>query len=150
MCRVLGVALLLIMFAGCVPMMGDVGGSGASNLVPDSSYQPREGDRVCLYGVDGGTPVEQLPVLSDVTSYDRYERSVQGNDPQEMASLEQQGWLQYAPLGTGIFISKIHDRQHTGARVAAEVKILDGPLKGRVVWTPLANVTRLKRPDPVE
>jgi hypothetical protein len=150
MCRVLGVALLLIMFAGCLPIGGDAGGSGDPNLVPDSSYQPQEGDRVCLYAMDGETPIEQLPVLSDLTSYDKHERSIQGNDTQEMASLEQQGWLQYVPSGTAIFISKIHDRQHTGARVAAEVKILDGAQKGRVVWTPLANVARLKRRDPVE
>ena len=120
------------------------------NLVPDPGYRPREGDRASLYGSHDGTPVEQIPILSDVTAYDKYERCLQTDDPQELANMEQQNWLQYVPIGTSVFVSKIVDRKHTGAQLGAEVRILEGGQKGRTVLTRLANVARLKRPDPVE
>jgi hypothetical protein len=148
----LGVALLLTMSAGCMPIGGDFGASTAAslNLVPDPGYRPQAGDRASLYGVDNGTPLEQVPVLADVTAYDKYERFIQADDPVELSNMEQQSWLQYVPSGTPVYLVKIVDRNHTGAQVGAEVKILDGSQKGRIVWTRLANIARLKRPDPVE
>jgi hypothetical protein len=149
--RLVALALLLVMVAGCMPMGGEFGASAAVNMVPDPGYQPREGDRAYLFAMRDGAPLEAIPVLSDLTSYDKYERALSADEPLELASLEQQGWLQNAAPGSSIYIVRIHDRKHTGARVAAEVKVTsDGPLKGKSVLTPLDNVARLKRPDPVE
>jgi hypothetical protein len=148
--RVVALAMLLVMISGCMPLGGELGASTALNMVPDPSYRAREGDRAYLYAVRDGSPLEQTPVLSDLTSYDKYERAIQADDPLELGNLEQQGWLQHAPLGAPIFIVRIHDRKHTGARVAAEIKFTDGPNKGKQVWTPLENIARLKRPDPAE
>ncbi len=147
--RMLGFASTLVLIAGCMPMGGELGASSAEfDMVPDLNYHPQAGDRANLYGIFDGVPVEKLPVLSDVTAYDKYERCLQLDDPHELGNMEQQGWLQYVPLGTPIYLVKVVDRNHTGAQLGAEVKILEGSQKGRVVWTRLANVARLKRPDP--
>src|SRR5215213_1803288 len=129
--RVAGLALLLVMIAGCGPM-GELGAStsGLQGMVPDPHYSPRDGDRAYLYGMRDGSPIDSIPILSDLTSYDKYERAVHGDEPLELANLEQQGWLQKAEPGSPIFIVRIVNRNHTGARVAAEVKFTDGPLKG--------------------
>lgn len=149
--QVLALGSLAIVISGCMPM-GELGAatSGILSMVPDPSYIPREGDRVYLYGIANGSPVEQLPILSDLTAFDKYERCVQADDSIELAGLEEQKWLQFAPIGTQVFIVRLRDRNHTGARVGAEVRILDGPHKGRVVWTPLANLARLKKPEPTD
>jgi hypothetical protein len=148
--RLLGVAFLLMSVTGCMPM-GELGASTAAlNLVPDPNYNAHAGDRAWLYAMTNGAPAEQIPVLSDMTAYDKYERCLQADDPLELANMEQQSHLQYVALGTPVYIAKISDRKHTGAHVGAEVKILDGPQKGRVVWTSLSHIARLKRPEPVE
>src|SRR4051794_23622896 len=106
--RLVALALLLVMFAGCAPLGGELGASTSMlNMVPDPNYQPREGDRAYLYGMRDGYPLESIPVLSDLTSYDKYERAIQADEPLELASLEQQGWLQSASPGAPIFIVRI-------------------------------------------
>lgn len=149
--RLLGLSFLLIMAAGCVPG-GELGASTSplANMVPDLNYNPREGDRAHLFAVQNGAPVEQVVVLSDLTSYDQYERFTHDGDAIEVSNMEQQGKLQNVPLGTQILITRIANRQHTGAQVGAEVKVLDGPQKGRHVWTRLENIARLKRAEPTE
>lgn len=148
--RLLGIGLLLIIFGGC-STGGELGASTAVNgQVPDTDYVPKEGDRASLYGLDDGVPFERFPILADMTSYDRYERAFDTGDNTEMANLEAHQWLQYEPLGTQVFIVKIRDRQHAGARVGAEVRILEGPRQGRSFWTPLEYIARLKRVEPTE
>src|SRR5947208_3306333 len=80
----------------------DAATAAALKMVPDISYIPKEGDRVYLYGLANGAPVEQIPILSDMTAYDKYARCLQDHDSLELASLEEHKWLQYAPLGTHI------------------------------------------------
>ena len=106
------------MVAGC----GSLGELGASTtvLVPDPNYQPREGDRAYLIGMRDGAPLESIPILSDLTAYDRYERALAADEPLELTELEQKGWLQSASPGSPIFLARILDRKHTGARYAAE------------------------------
>src|SRR5947199_10270575 len=104
--RLVALAWLLVTVAGCG--LGEIGASTSmQNMVPDPSYQPREGDRAYLYGMRDGYPLESIPVLSDLTSYDKYERAIQADEPLELASLEQQGWLQSASPGAPIFIVRI-------------------------------------------
>src|SRR4051812_9947103 len=119
--RVAGLALLLVMIAGCAPLGGELGASTSAfqGMVPDPNYSPRDGDRAYLYGMRDGYPLDSIPILSDLTAYDKYERAVHGDEPLELANLEQQGWLQKAEPGAPIFIVRLYDRNHTGARVAA-------------------------------
>jgi hypothetical protein len=148
--RLLGLGLLLIMFAGCAG--GELGASTATynGMVADPDYVAKEGDRAALYALDGYTPFERFPILADMTAYDRYERAFEAGDTAETTSLEGSQQLQYAPLGTQVFIVKIRDRQHAGGRVGAEVRILEGAHQGRTFWTPLEYVARLKRVEPTE
>src|SRR4051794_17779992 len=85
---ILALALLLIMIAGCMPEGGSFGAStGLENMVPDPKYSPQAGDRAFLFGMEGGYPIEKIPVLSDLTAYDKYERYRSSGDSFELGNL---------------------------------------------------------------
>ena len=149
--RLIAVGWTAALMSGCVPMNLEPGaGSPApppSAMIPDPAYRPRVGDHSVLFGVESGTPLEQVPLLNDITSYDLFERASKPNANQHWGDLEEQGWLKWASPGTRVLVLALRDRNHIGARVAAEVRVLEGPHKGRTVWTPLAYITQFKQPD---
>jgi|GEM_PF-3292936 len=143
--RFVGFAILLFLCAGCFANRDDHEGFP---LEPDPTYVPAEGDRVALYDADSAESEQGIPLLTDMTSYDKYERALREEDSQALEALKAEAKLDFTPTGTNIFLEKIHDRQHTGARMAAEVKLLDGRLQGKTFWTPIAKVARLRKPIP--
>jgi hypothetical protein len=145
--RAVVMGLVALALVGCMPL--GLGGTGVPDgMAPDPSYKPGVGDRSVLYGFSGGAPMESLPLLKDMTSYDNYERLNQAKEPQEISDLEQRGNLSWASPGTRVIIISLHDRSHAGSRVAAEVRPIDGPWKDRNAWVPVEYVTRLKAITP--
>lgn len=114
-------------------------------MVPNPAYRPQVGDCSVLYGVAGKVPMEQLPLLQDITAFDIFEAASHANNPRVSLDLEEQGWLRWTPAGTRVLVLKINDRHHIGGRVAAQFRVLDGPHKGRTAWAPLAYVTQFRR-----
>lgn len=147
--RSIVIGLLTASLNGCSPIALDPGASSsappAGSMVPDPAYRPQVGDRSVLYGVEGGGSMEQLPLLRDITAFDVFERATKDGDSQVAPDLEAQGWLRWTPAGTRVVILGVNDRKHTGGRVAAQLRILDGPHKGQTDWTPLDYVARFIR-----
>ncbi len=145
--RAMAIGLLAVGLAGCMPL--DLGGGPSgelTGLVPDPSYQPQVGDRAVLYGFNGSSPMDALPLLKDMTSYDVFERLAQANSSHDMTDMEQRGDLQWSPLGTRVIVLALHDRSHTGSRLAAEVRPVEGPRKDRTVWVPRPYLAKLIPP----
>jgi hypothetical protein len=130
---------------GCMSGTGELGASmgptvGAVDF--DASYQPREGDRAVLVAREENVILETVPVLGDMTAFDKYERARKAKASLEIQDLEERGWLKWTHPGTRVLIRTIRDRSHTGARIAAEVRILDGQYKNTTAWTPITYITR--------
>jgi hypothetical protein len=146
--------LIVVLVAGCVPAGAEIGGiSGGAptigeDMVPDSAYQPRIGDRAILYAIDNGTVLERLPLLKDLTAYDVYARCQQTKDGERQAELEEQGWLEWAPPGTRVSIMAMQDRTHTGAHIATQVRLIDASQKNKTLWTASDYITRLIHKEP--
>jgi hypothetical protein len=148
MVRVTSMAIVATALAGCMPfaLEGELGASTKlANMTPDLNFIPKAGNQGVLYALSNGAPDEQVAVLKDITAYDRYQRALKEDDTTELAELEAQKWLQWTPIVTGVFIAKVYDRSHTGAPPAAEVRILDGPLKGQTCLASLLSIARLKK-----
>jgi hypothetical protein len=130
---------------GCTSGTGELGAStgSSSGLVDfDATYQPREGDRAVLVAREENTILETVPILGDMTAFDKYERAKKAKASLEVQDLEERGWLKWTHPGTRVLIKTIRDRSHIGARVAAEVRLLDGPYKDSTAWTPISYITR--------
>jgi hypothetical protein len=146
--------VLIALASGCVPIGAEIGGTGGGpngiteDMVPDPAYQPRVGDQAVLFGLDGGQPLPRLPVMKDLTAYDICVRAAQTRDSERLRELEEQGWLQWLPPGTKVSILDIHDRNHTGADTATQIRIPDEAHKNQSYWTPSNLVTRLIRKGP--
>jgi hypothetical protein len=127
-----------------------VGGSPviSADMGPDPNYRPRPGDRAVLYAVENGSTLERLPILKDVTAYDVYVRSVKAGDNDGLFDLERQGWLLWAAPGTRVLILDVHDRTHTGAQSAFQIKLPDAEQKDQTFWTPSHYITRLIHKEP--
>src|SRR5262249_6793242 len=119
-----------------------------ADMVPDPAYQPRIGDRSVLYSIQDGYPLDRLPLLKDLTAYDIYVRSQKARDGERLGELEQQGWLQWAAPGTRVLILELQDRNHTGAHLAAQVKVVDEWHKNQTFWTPSDDITKLIHKEP--
>jgi hypothetical protein len=135
---------------GCIQGLefgGESTGAIAPGLVPDPSYTPSVGDRAVLVGSGADAPGDMLPLLKDVTEFDKYERAIKSQATSELADMEQQGGLMRTPLGTRVSILSLKDRTHVGDRYAAEIRVLDGPFKDHTAWTPATLVARLKQAD---
>jgi hypothetical protein len=142
--------LLSLFVAGCAPAGAEFGGSPGgpsvlitADMVPDPSYRPKDGDRAMLYAVEEGTMLERLPLLKDLTAYDIYSRSLQARDSERLNELQQQGWLHWVDAGTRISVVSLQDRNHTGAHMASEVRVVDDPNKSQTYWTPADYIARL-------
>lgn len=147
--RAIAAALVTLTVAGCAPTGGDLGTAPTlTNLTNDPINRANVGDRAVLYGVDNGSPMENIPLLLDATAHDKYERFRQSGTVLALAELEERKELQWTPTGTRVVVLETHDRSHTGSRLAAEVRLLDGPQKDRTLWTPLEYVTRFKAVEP--
>ena len=134
----LGLGLLaVVLAAGCLSE-----GESPGARTPDPSYRPREGDEAVLFGLEAGTPIDPLPILGDMTSYDQFERARKANSGFNLKDLEERGWLKWTPPGTRVLVKTIHDRTHAGARLAAQVRVLDGGHKGGGGWVPAEYITR--------
>src|SRR5438309_1086919 len=71
--RTIALGLLTTTLGGCLPPGLD--GAAAptqpiGSMVPDPAYRPQVGDRSVLYGVAGDAPLEQLPLLQDITAFE--------------------------------------------------------------------------------
>jgi hypothetical protein len=138
------VALLATALAGCMPLAADLEGGGPSvALEPDPNYRPRISDRAVLYGVTNGSVMDRIPLARDATAFDKYERVSQSVGT-ELVDLEELGDLSWTPSGTRVALIAIHDRSHTGSRIAGEIRLLDGPMRDRKAWTPLEYIVRLR------
>jgi hypothetical protein len=147
--------LLFLPVAGCVPAGAEIGGlSGgqialiSDDMVPDPTYRPKPGDRALLYAIEDGNPLERLPLLKDVTALDIYARSTQAKDGERLLELQEQGWLQWAAPGTRVSVVEMQDRNHTGAHMATEVRVIDDTHKGQTFWTRSDYIARLVRKAP--
>lgn len=149
----LALFLLVASVPGCVDaslgMAGGPGGIGPG-FAPDPSYTPSVGDRATLVGNDADAPPESVPLLRDVTAFDKYERARRSQSTSELADMEQEALLQRTPTGTRVSVLSLKDRTHVGERHAVEVRILDGPLKDKTGWTPSTLVTRLIATEPAQ
>jgi hypothetical protein len=126
---------------GCTSVTAEAElGPGAVDF--DPNYRPREGDRAIIVAREGDTVLETVPLLGDMTAFDKYERAKKAKASLEIQDLEERGWLKWTHPGTRVLIKTIRDRSHTGARVAAEVRLLDGPHKDATAWTPISYITR--------
>ncbi|MDR3639394.1 MAG: hypothetical protein P4L84_36670 [Isosphaeraceae bacterium] len=114
-------------------------------MAPDPSYTPSVGDRAVLLGSGVDAPSDQVPLLKDMTAFDKYERAVKAQTTSELADMEQESLLVRTPNGTRVSVLSLRDRTHIGDRYAAEVRVLDGPLKDKTAWTPATIITRLKQ-----
>lgn len=144
---------LLIAVPGCLQPLefgGQTGSAIAPNMAPDPSYKPSVGDRAVLLGTGADAPSDQVPLLQDVTAFDKYERAIKSANTAEFPEMEQQGWLLRTPNGTKVSVLSLKDRTHIGDRYAAEVRVLDGPYKDRTAWTPAPLITRLIQTGPQE
>ncbi len=55
------------------------------SMVPNPAYRPQVGDCSVLYGVAGKVPMEQLPLLQDITAFDIFERRQPCQQPPGLA-----------------------------------------------------------------
>jgi hypothetical protein len=146
--------MIVVLVAGCVPAGAEIGGmSGGGptigeDMVPDPAYQPRIGDRAVLYFIENGGVLDRLPLLKDLTAYDTYAHCQQVKDGERQLELEEQGWLEWAPPGTRVYVVAMQDRTHTGARVATQVRLIDATQKNKTLWTASDYVTRLIHKEP--
>lgn len=141
----LAMAMAAVLTSGCMPLPAGLGASPGASLgpvAPDPNYRPREGDRAVLYALEDGTPMDPMPVLGDMTAYDQFERARASKSSLDQHELEERGWLKWTAPGTRVLILSIRDRSHTGARVGAEVRLLDGAYKDTTAWVPIAYITR--------
>jgi hypothetical protein len=125
-------------------------GALPANMAPDRSYRPSVGDRAILYGTETDAPWGLVPLLPDITTFDKYERAVASQSSTELTDMEREGVLTRTPNGTRVSVMSLKDRTHVRNRHAAEVRILDGPFKDRTAWTPAPVVTRLIQVQPAE
>jgi hypothetical protein len=137
----LALAVSAAVGTGCTSVTAEVD-PGAGEVDFDPNYQPREGDRAILVAREGNAVLETVPILGDMTAFDKYERAKKAKASLEIQDLEERGWLKWTHPGTRILIKTIRDRTHLGARVAAEVRLLDGPYKDTTAWTPISYITR--------
>ena len=145
--RVAALALALTA-GGCLPSPGDLGTTAVpSNLMPDPEYRPNVGDRAVLYAVEKGAVQENIPLVLDATAHDKYERLRGSGTVYDLTELEERRELRWTPSGTRVIVLAVHDRSHTGSRLAAEVRLIDGPHKGCTLWTALEHLTRFKAPE---
>lgn len=119
------------------------GGVIEPGMEPDPSYQPGVGDRAILFGTGPDAPAEMVPLLTDVTAFDKYERAVKQPGNSLLTEMEQDGVLSRTSNGTRVSVLSLMDRTHVGDRYAAQVRVLDGPHKDRTAWTPATLLTRL-------
>ena len=140
-------AILLTLAApGCLSPL-DLGGSPGGliepGMGPDPSYKPGIGDRAILFGTGADAPADMVPLLTDVTAFDKYERAVKQTGASQLSEMEQDGLLTRTSNGTRVSVLSLMDRTHVGDRYAAQVRVLDGTCKDRTAWTPATLVTRL-------
>jgi hypothetical protein len=138
----MALAVAAVVAAGCMPVPGELGAStgpalGAVDV--DPNYHPREGDRAVLFGKEGDVTLDAMPIMGDMTAFDKYERAKKTKSTLDLQDLEERGWLKWTAPGTRVLIKTIRDRTHT---VGAEVRLLDGPYKDTTAWTPIIYVTR--------
>jgi hypothetical protein len=151
---ILWASTLMVLIAGCMPAGAEFGGGpgGAilitEDMVPDPAYQPRVGDRAVLYAIENERVLDRLPLLKDLTAYDIYVRSQDARDSERLMDMEQQGWLHWAQPGTRIALLATQDRNHTGAHMAAQIRLTDGVQKDQTFWTSSDYVTRLIHKEP--
>lgn len=137
---------ILLAAPGCLSGL-ELGGSPGSaidaNMMPDPSYRTSVGDRAVLFGTGPDAPSDLVPVLVDLTAFDKYERIVKSRETFELTEMEQAGLLARTSNGTRVLVLSLKDRTHVGDRYAAEIRVLDGSLKDKTGWTPATLVTRL-------
>lgn len=141
----MALAVAAVVAAGCMPISAELGAStgpalGAVDV--DPNYHPREGDRAVLFGKEGDVTLDAMPIVGDMTAFDKYERAKKAKSTLDLQDLEQRGWLKWTNPGTRVLIKTIRDRTHAGGRVGAEVRILDGPYKDTTAWTPITYITK--------
>lgn len=145
--------LLLIATPGCIAPLefgGQSSGTVAPDQAPDPSYEPAVGDRAVLFGTGADAPSDQVPLLQDLTAFDKYERAIKSANTGDLSDMEQQGWLVRTPNGTRVSVLSLKDRTHVGDRYAVEVRVLDGSFKDKTAWTPASLVTRFIQTGPQE
>jgi hypothetical protein len=124
----------------------------APELVADESYSPKIGDEAYLYTAsiyskgDKKGQHTDLPICSDFFAYKEFEKVLTAKDDEGYKELEQKHRLDHVRTGTRARVLERHEFPDNGdvfIRDAYEVRIMDGPLKGKKVWVIAGDVVRL-------
>lgn len=121
-------------------------------LVPDPNYTPKVGDEAHVYskylypkGERAGQHLD-VSVCSDYSAYVQYEKALSAHDSEGYQEQREQGKLAYTRTGTRVRVLEFHKFPYNEENFisdACEVRILDGSLKGKKVWTLASKVVRL-------
>lgn len=117
-----------------------------SEYVADPRYIPAVGDRVHLFAVDK-EGIEFVTWCATEPYYFRdYAKALSIRDDDGSRELEKTGRIKDLQCRTSILVLSLEPaREHEGTIISAsaEVRILEGPHKGKKYWTPQYHVARI-------
>jgi tetratricopeptide (TPR) repeat protein len=113
--------------------------------VPDTTYEPRRGDRAVLGFYDKEKDaLHQADCAKYSFAYEDYWKSSAIKDYAGMDELVSRGTVLEPAIGTEVLVIEIEEFPAKDPRAnCAVVRIMDGPYKGIKVWTSTVEVTRM-------
>jgi hypothetical protein len=137
----LATAMTLLVFSIAYGQARD---AGKATDVPQSytpaTFRPEAGDRCELGSITGGT----VAVSKDFFAYEDYAKALEARDKDGLLDLAKAGRLDYLEHGTKVLVIKNHDYGAASDHPSSsEVRILDGPSKGKTGWVVRS---RIKQP----